>query len=67
VSTYNYERFDEYVASGADEPEFAGFANVLHAGERAPDGELRLLDGSTLRLSDVWRERGVVLEFGSFT
>jgi hypothetical protein len=67
VSAYNYERFDEYVTSGADEPEFAGFPNVLHAGERAPDGELRLLDGSTLRLSDVWRERGIVLEFGSFT
>lgn len=67
VSTYNYERFDEYVASGADEPEFAGFPNFLHAGERAPDGELLLLGGSPLRLSDVWHGRGVVLEFGSFT
>lgn len=67
VSAYNYERFDEYVAAGEDELEFGQFPNLLHAGERAPDGRLLLLDGSSLRLSDVWRGRGVVLEFGSFT
>jgi hypothetical protein len=64
---YNYERFDEYVESGVDEREFGAFPNMLHAGERAPDGELQLLDGERVRLSELWRERGIVLEFGSFT
>ena len=64
---YNYDRFDLYVECGDDEREFGAFPNMLHAGERAPDGELRLLDGERVRLSDLWRDRGVVLEFGSFT
>ena len=67
MSSYNYERFDVYVESGADEREFAAFPNMLHAGERASDGELTLLDGPSVRLAELWRERGVVLEFGSFT
>jgi hypothetical protein len=67
VSAYNYERFDAYVETGEDEREFGRFANVLHAGERAPDGEPTLLGGARIRLSDAWRLRGVVLEFGSFT
>ena len=65
--SYNYECFDEYVESGVDEREFGAFPGVLHAGERAPDGELQLLDGERIRLSELWRERGAVLEFGSFT
>ena len=65
--TYNYERFDAYVESGVDEREFGAFPNLLHAGERAPDGELAQLEGERVRLSELWRERGVVLEFGSFT
>jgi hypothetical protein len=64
---YNYERFDAYVESGEDEREFAAFPNMLHAGERAPDGELKLLDGERVRLSELWRRQGIVLEFGSFT
>jgi hypothetical protein len=64
---YNYERFDEYVESGVDEREFGAFPNMLHAGERAPDGELLLLDGERVRLSELWSGNGVVLEFGSFT
>jgi len=68
MAGYNYERFDEYVETGVDEREFAAFPNMLHAGERAPDGELlRLDDGSRVRLSELWRGAGVVLEFGSFT
>lgn len=68
MSGYNYETFDEdYVVTGIEEREFAGFPNVLHAGERAPDGELTVLDGGPVRLSELWRDRGVVLEFGSFT
>jgi hypothetical protein len=67
MSEYNYERFDEHVAAGEDEREFGGFPNFLHAGERAPDGELRQLGGPVVSLSDLWRRKGVVLEFGSFT
>jgi hypothetical protein len=67
VSAYNYERFDVYVESGEDEREFAAFPNMLHAGERAPDGELTSLDGGSMRLSELWRKQPLVLEFGSFT
>ncbi len=67
MSAYNYERFDAYVESGQDEREFASFPNMLHAGERAPDGELTRLDGGSVRLSELWRRQGVVLEFGSYT
>jgi hypothetical protein len=67
VSSYNYERFDVYVEDGVEEREFAAFPNVLHAGERAPDGEPARLDGERVRLSALWSERAVVLEFGSFT
>jgi hypothetical protein len=66
-AAYNYERFDDYVESGVDEREFGAFPNLLHAGERAPDGELMVLDGNRVRLSELWSGVGVVLEFGSFT
>jgi hypothetical protein len=66
--TYNYERFDAYVARGGEEAEFAAFPNHLHVGEQAPDAVLTALDGGRPeRLSDRWRSRTVVLEFGSFT
>jgi hypothetical protein len=64
---YNYERFDLYVESGEDEREFGAFPNLLHAGEQAPDGELTLLDGERVGLSELWAKHPVVLEFGSFT
>ena len=65
---YNYERFDTYVESDVDEREFGAFPDLLHAGEKAPDGDLMLLDGGDrVRLSELWRQTGVVLEFGSFT
>ncbi len=67
MGSYNYERFDAYVESGEDEREFGSFPNMRHAGERAPDGELAALDGGRLRLSELWQQQGVVLEFGSFT
>jgi hypothetical protein len=67
VSAYNYERFDAYVESGDDEHEFGSFPNALHAGERAPAGELTTLEGGRVSLPELWRTRGVVLEFGSFT
>jgi hypothetical protein len=66
-AAYNYERFDVYVESGEDEREFGAFPNALHAGLRAPDGELTLLDGERVRLAELWSQSPVVLEFGSFT
>jgi hypothetical protein len=67
VHAYNYEHFDRYVESGADALEFSAFPTTLHAGERAPDGELTVLGGERVRLSDLWRRSRIVLEFGSFT
>jgi hypothetical protein len=65
---YNYQRFDEYVESGRELTEFSAFSNHLHAGDPAPDcSACRLDDGSQVRLSDLWAERRLVLEFGSFT
>lgn len=67
MSGYNYERFDEHVTCGDSGREFGLFPSMLHAGEYAPDGELTFLGGERVRLSELWAERGVVLEFGSFT
>jgi hypothetical protein len=68
MSTYNYDRFDDYVESGQDEKEFSTFFDHLHAGEQAPDSVLTsLTDGSELRLSELWARGNLVIEFGSFT
>jgi hypothetical protein len=65
---YNYERFDAHVESGDDETEFAAFPGHLHAGDPAPDASLtKLDDGQQVRLRDLWAERNLVVEFGSFT
>jgi hypothetical protein len=65
---YNYDRFDEYVESGADQIEFSAFPNHLHAGDPAPDAVLtRLDDGAEVRLSELWLTRNLVIEFGSYT
>lgn len=65
---YNYERFDRYVESGAEVAEFTAFPHHLHAGEPAPDASLTALnDGTQLRLSELWADRNLVVEFGSFT
>jgi hypothetical protein len=40
---------------------------ALQAGDAAPDLSLAAYDGSTVRLSELWRERPVVLVFGSCT
>jgi hypothetical protein len=67
VSGYNYETFDGYVASGAEQREFAAWPDLLHAGDPAPDIAGTLLDDDQLTLSSVWKHRTVVVEFGSFT
>lgn len=48
--------------------EFASFPGHLHAGDPAPDASLTVLnDGTHVRLSDLWVDRNLVVEFGSFT
>jgi len=65
---YNYARFDDYVAAGVDAADEAAFWVSPRAGQRAPDFTLpRLSDGTGVRLSDLWRSRPLVMEFGSFT
>lgn len=67
-STYNYARFDRYVEDGSEQREFRAFPDLLHAGEAAPEISGVLLDdGAALDLSEAWRQRTVVVEFGSFT
>lgn len=68
AETYNYDRFDLYVESGRDDQEFSTFFDQLHAGGRAPDAKLtQLEDGEVVALSELWAERDLVVEFGSFT
>ncbi len=65
---YNYARFDEYVESGQDDLEFSSFADHLHVGMAAPDATLtRLDDGVSVSLSELWSDRHLIIEFGSFT
>jgi len=40
---------------------------ALRVGQPAPDLELPLLDQGTVHLAELWRERPVVLVFGSCT
>ncbi len=68
IAAYNYASFDGYVASGADDREFAAWPDLLHVGQPAPDIVATELDtGQRIALSSVWRQRTVVVEFGSFT
>lgn len=65
---YNYERFDEHVRAGFVLEEFTAFPNQLHAGEVAPDFVATDLEGGAdVRMSELWRQQAVVMEFGSFT
>jgi hypothetical protein len=65
---YNYPRFDGYVAAGADMADEAAFWVSPRAGQRALDFTLpRLGGGAQVRLSDLWRSKPLVMEFGSFT
>jgi hypothetical protein len=61
IERYNYGTFE-------GEEDFAGFRTLLQVGSRAPDFAAILLEtGKTVKLSDYWRERDVVIEFGSHT
>lgn len=46
---------------------FIRFQDFLKVGQPAPDFEATTLDGRPVRLSDFYRERPVLLEFGSIT
>jgi len=68
TASYNYARFDGYVADGGDLADEEAFRASPQAGQRAPDFVVpRLGDGAVVRLSDLWRSRPLVMEFGSFT
>ena len=68
ATAYNYPRFDEYVAAGGDVSDEDAFRASPSAGQLAPDFTLsRLGDRASVRLSDWWRTRPLVMEFGSFT
>ncbi|MGZ4787667.1 MAG: peroxiredoxin family protein [Terriglobales bacterium] len=65
LKCYNYESF-----SGHDLLKHAvrtGFGRGPKPGDRAPDFELRTVDGAKVRLSDFEGEKNVVLTFGSAT
>ncbi len=64
MNEYNYASFP--VTMSAEE--FAEFAGLHKAGEKAPNGELvNASDGSRVRLSDYWSKGPVMIEFGSIT
>lgn len=68
AASYNYSRFDEYVAAGGDAADEAAFWQAPRAGQRAADFTLpRLGDGAPVRLSGLWGAKPLVMEFGSFT
>ena len=59
--TYNYDVWSASI------PELKLFrAEIAHAGDRAPDFTLPLLDGGELTLSSL-RGKPVVIEFGSIS
>jgi peroxiredoxin len=63
VDEYNYSTFTTSEARGKTRV----FANVVHAGEEAPDFDLPTLDGNRIKLSQFRGEKYVVLEFGAVT
>lgn len=58
---YNYNVFE-------GQGDYETFPTPWHALSSAPDCSAILLDtGQPVRLSDYWRERDVLIEFGSYT
>jgi hypothetical protein len=65
---YNYMYFDQYIAEGWHDKDEAAFRDCFHAGEKAEDFTFpRLDDGTGVWLSDLWKSKPLVMEFGSFT
>lgn len=65
-SDYNYERFTRKILT-SDLMASRAFGRGPKPGVRAPDFELRTLEGDRLRLSAFRGEKNVVLTFGSAT
>ena len=64
AKTYNYTAFTVESNGTA----FDTFTHALHVSDPAPDGEMvDIATGQTVRLSDFWKTRPVVIEFGSYT
>ena len=63
IQEYNYHTFTTSEARGKTRV----FAEVLHAGDEAPDFELPTPEGEKVRLSSFRGQRHVLLEFGSIT
>jgi hypothetical protein len=66
-ASYNYAHFDQHVAEGGHREAEAAFRASFRAGQRAADFTLPQLDGAQVRLSELWRDKPLVMEFGSFT
>ncbi len=64
-SRYNYEEFDRNTL--AKDFLKSKFGDAPEPGERAPDFELRTVEGNKIRLADFKGEKNVVLTFGSAT
>jgi hypothetical protein len=61
VADYNYATFD-----GTDD--FLAFRTALPVGFAAPDIAVTVSEtGETARLADFWRDRDLLIEFGSLT
>jgi hypothetical protein len=59
--TYNYATF-------VGDDDFLAFRTALPVGSPAPDAAVIALDiGEPVRLSDYWRDRDLLIEFGSLT
>jgi peroxiredoxin len=63
ISEYNYSTFTSSEARGKTKL----FASILHAGDEAPDFELRTPEGEVVSLSQFRRQKHVLLEFGAIT
>jgi hypothetical protein len=63
IEGYNYATFE-----ASEEAVFPGFRSALPVGSAAPDVAVTVADsGQAARLSGYWRERDLVIEFGSLT
>ena len=61
VEAYNYAAFE-----GTDD--FLAFRTSLPVGSAAPDVAVTVADsGEPARLGDFWRDRDLLIEFGSLT